>query len=38
MIIVSNSLNPDQALHFVSHVLGPDWLKRLSADDTGKKS
>ena len=30
---VSNSLDPDQARHFVGYDLGPDCLKRLSADD-----
>ena len=36
MIGVSNSLDPDQVLHFVRPALGPNWLQRLSADDTGK--
>ena len=33
-IRVSNSLDPDQAQHFVSTYLGPNCLQRLSADDT----
>ena len=32
-IRVSNSLDPDQALHFVLPDLGPKCLQRLSADD-----
>ena len=31
-IRVSNSLNPDQAQHFVGPDLGPNCLQRLSAD------
>ena len=31
---MSNSLDPNQAIHFVGHVLGPNDLQRLSADDT----
>ena len=31
---MSNSLDPDQARHFVVPDLGPNSLKRLSADDT----
>ena len=34
-IRVSNSLDPDQARHFVGPDLGPNCLQRLSADDTG---
>ena len=37
---VSNSLDPDQAQHFVGPDLGPNCLQRLSADNTtiiGKK-
>ena len=30
---VSNSLDPDQALHFVGPDLGPNCLQRSSADD-----
>ena len=30
---VSNSLDPDQARHFVGPDLGPNFLQRLSADD-----
>ena len=33
-IKVSNSLNPDQARHFVGPDLDPNCLQRLSADDT----
>ena len=32
-IRVSNSLNPDQARHFVGPDLGPNCLQRLPADD-----
>ena len=32
-IRVSNSLDPDQARHFVGPDLGPDCLQRLSADN-----
>ena len=32
-IRVSNSLNPDQARHFVGPDLGPNCLQRLSAED-----
>ena len=32
-IRVSNSLDPDQARHFVGSDLGPNCLQRLSADD-----
>ena len=32
-IRVSNSLDPDQAPHFVGSDLGPNYLQRLSADD-----
>ena len=32
-IRVSNSLDPDQARHFVRPDLGPNCLQRLSADD-----
>ena len=34
-IRVSNSLDPDQARHFVGPDLGPNCLQRLSADDNG---
>ena len=34
---LSNSLNPDQARHFVGPDLGPNCLKRLSADDTSRQ-
>ena len=30
----SNSLDPDQARHYVGPDLGPNCLQRLSADDT----
>ena len=33
-IRVSNSLDPDQARHFVGPDLGPNCSQRLSADDT----
>ena len=33
-IRVSNSLDPDQARHFVGPDLGPNCLQRLLADDT----
>ena len=32
-IRLSNSLDPDQALHFVGPGLGPNCLQRCSADD-----
>ena len=32
-IRMSNSLDPDQAQHFVGPDLGPNFLQRLSADD-----
>ena len=35
-IRVSNSLDPDQARHFVGPDLGPNYLHRLSADDTSR--
>ena len=34
IIRVSNSLDPDQAQHFVGPDLGPNCLKNLSADNT----
>ena len=34
MIIVSNSLDPDQARHFVQLDLDPNCLQKLSAEDT----
>ena len=36
-IQVSNSLNPDQARHFVGSDLGPNCLQRLSADIASKE-
>ena len=36
-IRVSNSLDPEQAGHFVGSDLGPDCLQRLSADIAGKE-
>ena len=33
---MSNSLDPDQARHFVGPDLGTDCLQRLSADDTSR--
>ena len=35
---VSNSLDPDQARHFVGPDLDPNCLERLLADDTSKQS
>ena len=35
-ISVSNSLDPDQARHFVGPDLGPNCLQRLSADDRSR--
>ena len=37
IINVSNSLDPDQACRFVRPDLGPNCLKRLSAEDTGRQ-
>ena len=34
---MSNSLDPDQARHFFGPALGPNYLQRLSADDTSKQ-
>ena len=34
---MSNSLDPDQARQFVGPDLGPNWLPRLLADDTGRQ-
>ena len=34
---VSNSLDPDQARHFVGPEMGPNCLQRLSADIAGKE-
>ena len=36
-IRVSNSLDPDQAKHFVGPDLGPNYLQRLSGDIVGKE-
>ena len=36
-IKVSNSLDPDQAWHFVGSDLGPNCLQRLSAEDIGRQ-
>ena len=36
-IRVSNSLDPDQARHFVGPDLGPNCLQILSADDTSRE-
>ena len=36
-IRVSNSLDADQARHFVGPDLGPNYLQRLSADIAGKE-
>ena len=35
-IMVSNSLDPDQARHFVGPDLGPNCLQRLSAEDKSR--
>ena len=35
-ILVSNSLDPDQAQHFVGPDLGPNCLQRLSADNKSR--
>ena len=35
-IIMSNSLDPDQARHFFRADLGPNCLQRLSADNTSR--
>ena len=35
-IQVSNSLDPDQAWHFVGPDLGPNWLQRSSADNKSR--
>ena len=37
-IIVSNSLDPDHARHFIGPDLVPNCLQNLSADDTGMQS
>ena len=34
---MSNKLDPDQDQRFVGPDLGPNWLSRLSADDTGRQ-
>ena len=34
---MSNSLDPDQAQHFVGPDLGPNCLQTLAADDTHKR-
>ena len=34
---VSNSLDPDQARHFVGPDLGPNGFAKLTADDTSKQ-
>ena len=36
-IRVSNSLDPDQARHYVRPDLGPNCLQRLSVDDTSRQ-
>ena len=33
----ANSLDPDQARHFVGPELGPNYLQRLTADDTSRQ-
>ena len=37
IIRVSNSLDPDQALHFVGPDLGPNCLQSISADNTSRQ-
>ena len=37
-IRVPNSLDQDQARHFVGPDLGPNYLQRLKADDIGRQS
>ena len=37
-IRVSNCLDPDQARHYVGPDLGPNYLQKLSADDTSRQS
>ena len=37
-IRVSNSLDPDQARHFVGPDLAPSYLQRLSADNYSRQS
>ena len=34
---MSNSFDPDQARHFVGPGLGPNYLQRLSADNTSRQ-
>ena len=34
---MANSLDPDQARHFVGHDLVPNCLQKLSADDTSRR-
>ena len=34
---MSKSLGPDQARRFIGPDLGPNYLQRLSADDTGRQ-
>ena len=36
-IRLSNSLDPDQAQHYVGPDLAPNYLQRLSADDTSRR-
>ena len=33
---MSNSFDPDQAQHFAGPDLGPNYLQRLSADETSR--
>ena len=37
MNTISDSLDPDQDRHFVRPDLGPNYLQRLSADDTSRQ-
>ena len=34
---MSNGLDPDEDRHSVSPDLGPNWLERFKADDTGRQ-
>ena len=34
---MSNSLDPDQAIHLIWPDLGPNYLQRLPADDTSRQ-
>ena len=34
---MSNSLDPDQARHFIGHDMGPNCLQKMSTDKTGRQ-